>query len=68
MVSCGSAGNNKVVRCSSVVVVVYRAVVVLWIVWYLVLVLWIELWMVEKGENSLARFTQTKTPLFMITF
>ena len=30
------AGNNKVVGCNSVGVVVYRAVVVLWIVWYLV--------------------------------
>ena len=28
--------NNSVVRCNSVGVVVYRAVVVLWIVWYLV--------------------------------
>ena len=38
VVSCGSAGNNKVVRCNIVVGVVCRAVVVLWIVWYLVLV------------------------------
>ena len=37
MLSCGSVRqNNSVVRCSSVVVVVYRAVVVLWMVWYLV--------------------------------
>ena len=34
--------NNSVSGCNSVVVVVYRAVVVLWIVYVLVLVLWID--------------------------
>lgn len=50
MLLCGSAGNNKVVRCNSVVVVVYRVVVVLWIVWYLVG--WVVDRVVDSWENE----------------
>ena len=32
LLSCGSAGNNKVVRCNSVVVVIHKVVGGLWIV------------------------------------
>ena len=38
----GSAGNNKVVRCNSVVVVIHKVVGGLWIVLLVWMVLWIE--------------------------
>ena len=48
VVSCGSAGNNKVVRWCGVSVVIHKVIGRLWMVLLVWMVLWIELWMVGK--------------------
>ena len=45
---CGSAGNNRVVVCSSVSVVIHKVIGRLWMVLLVWIILWMELWMVGK--------------------
>lgn len=61
---CGSVGNNKVVRCNSVVGVVCRVVVVLWMVLLVWIILWIRCGWLGDEKTRTRALPNEKRPFF----
>ena len=62
------AGNNKVVRCNSVGVVIHKVIGGLWMVLLVWIILWIELWIRWEMRKRLRGFYPVKNAGFVIAF